>query len=66
MNTIAVLQDNSDKIPEGLYLDLKKKVFSIWKSKYYSILAMKNQMRILRKSMKEYDNLTERYNNLKK
>ena len=47
-------------------LDLKNKMFSIWKSKYYSILAMKNQMRILRKSMKEYDNLTERYNNLKK
>jgi hypothetical protein len=47
-------------------LDLKKKMFSIWKSKYYSILAMKNQMRILRKSMKEYDKLSERYNNLKK
>ena len=47
-------------------LDLKKKMFSIWKSKYYSILAMKNQMRILQKSMKEYDNLTERYNDLKK
>ena len=47
-------------------LYLKKKVFGIWKSKYYSILAMKNQMRILRKSMKEYDNLTEAYNNLKK
>jgi hypothetical protein len=45
-------------------LNLKKEAFSIWKSKYYSILAMKNQMRILRKSMKEYDKLTEAYNNL--
>ena len=47
-------------------LDLKKKMFIIWKSKYYSILAMKNKMRILRKSMKEYDNLSERYNDLLK
>ena len=26
MNTVALLQDNSDKIPEGLYLDLMNKL----------------------------------------
>ena len=47
-------------------LDLKKKTFSIWKSKYYSILAAKNRMKSLLKSMEHHEILSEAYNNLLK